>query len=146
MHTDAGDRWRTLVADHLALGQRVRDPAWDAPADFAPAMVESFRAFPVRPDDRAIVDTLSGWLDAEDVVVDVGAGAGQFALPLAARVRRRLYVAAGSAADQRLEQAMAELLDERNGVLTPRTTEPLRFAVVRWSANPPNRSITPLPA
>jgi hypothetical protein len=48
------------------------------------------------------------------------------------KLRRRLYVAPGSAADQRLAGAMADLLDDRAGLLVPRIEQPIRVGIVRW--------------
>ena len=48
------------------------------------------------------------------------------------KLRRRLYVAPGSLADERLGRAMAELLDDRAGLLVPRTDQPIRVGIVRW--------------
>ena len=48
------------------------------------------------------------------------------------KLRRRLYVAPGSAADLRLEAAMGELLEERGDVLVPRTERTVRVGLVRW--------------
>ena len=85
--TAAGQRWQAMVEAHQAQTQRLRDPAWDAGGDFRPSFVESFRAGRGRWDDAAVVDAIRPHLDADDTLVDVGAGAGRFALPLAEIVR-----------------------------------------------------------
>jgi SAM-dependent methyltransferase len=51
------------------------------------------------------------------------------------KLRRRLYVAPGSPADERLAAAMQELLDERGGLLVPRVQVPIRVGLVQWSPN-----------
>jgi SAM-dependent methyltransferase len=271
--TAAGERWRAMVRAHQAQSQRLRDPDWHAGLDYAPPSVDSFRADRERADDARVLEVLRSLTQPPDVVVDVGAGAGRFAIPLARRVhevvavepsaamrttlaadveragvtnvrvvpqrwdevsdvagdlvfaahvvyplediepfvrhldaaarrwaavlvfeapplswlfpfwpavhaearlppphlpqvvdvvtelgfgplsidridvepfelgppelartklRRRLYVAPGSAADQRLAGAMADLLDDRAGLLVPRTERPIRVGIVRW--------------
>jgi hypothetical protein len=48
------------------------------------------------------------------------------------KLRRRLYVAPGSAADERLGRAMADLLEDCSGLLMPRTEQTIRVGIVRW--------------
>ncbi len=48
------------------------------------------------------------------------------------KLRRRLYVASESQTDRRLADAMDELLDEREGVLVPRSNRAVRVGLVRW--------------
>jgi len=262
-----------MVRVHQEQSQRLRDPDWDAGPDYAAPSVDSFRADRERADDARVLNVLRSLTEPSDVVVDVGAGAGRFAIPLAryvaevvaiepsatmraalqhdaeragvsnlrvvphrwddladvrgdvvfashvvyplveiepfllhldtaasrwaavlvfeapplawlfpfwpavhgearrppphlpqvlevlaelglgppgvdmvdvepfelgppdearSKLRRRLSVAPGSAADARLGQAMAELLDARSGVLVPRTEQPIRVGIVRW--------------
>ncbi len=90
--TAAGDRWREMVLAHAAQSRLVRDSAWQSAPDFAPPAVDSFRAGCLRSDDAAIVDALLTDLVNSDTVVDVGAGAGRFALPLAPHVREVVAV------------------------------------------------------
>src|SRR3954447_4942181 len=90
--TKAGLRWQAMVQAHQAQTQRLRDPAWDGGSDFRPSFVESFRAGRGRWDDDAVVDVLREPLRPDDTFVDVGAGAGRFALPLAALVREVVAV------------------------------------------------------
>jgi hypothetical protein len=49
------------------------------------------------------------------------------------KLRRRLYVAPDSPADQHLTEAMHELLENHAGVLVPRTETPIRVGLVRWA-------------
>ena len=266
-----------MVRAHQEQSQRLRDPEWHAGLDYAPPSVDSFRADRERADDARVLEVLHALTEPQDTLVDVGAGAGRFAIPLARRVRqvvavepsdamraalardvqlagltnvqvvphrwdealsmsadvsgdvvfaahvvypmadiepfvrhldaaarrwaavlvfeapplswlfpfwpavhhevrlppphlpqlidvvselgfgpftvdrievepfelgpadlartklrRRLYVAPGSAADERLGRAMAELLDDRSGLLVPRTDQPIRVGIVRW--------------
>jgi SAM-dependent methyltransferase len=262
-----------MVQAHQEQSQRLRDPEWHAGLDYAPPSVDSFRADRERADDARVLEVLQALTERQDVLVDVGAGAGRFAIPLARRVRqvvavepsdamrtalardvqhagvtnlqvvpkrwdevedvsgdvvfaahvvypmtdiepfirhldaaarrwaavlvfeapplswlfpfwpavhhevrlppphlpqlidvvselgfgpftvdridvepfelgpadlartklrRRLYVAPGSSADERLGQAISELLDNRSGLLVPRTDQPIRVGIVRW--------------
>jgi len=76
-------QWRAMVEAHQAQSQRLRDPEWRPHRDFAPPSVDSFRADRGRADDTCIVDVLRGLLPPNGTFVDVGAGAGRFAIPLA---------------------------------------------------------------
>jgi hypothetical protein len=53
-----------------------------------------------------------------------------------ARLRRRLYVVPGSPADARLQAAMAELLEERDGILTVRGAGTVKLGLARWETRP----------
>jgi 2-polyprenyl-3-methyl-5-hydroxy-6-metoxy-1,4-benzoquinol methylase len=88
----AGRAWQAMVEAHQQQTRRLRDPAWDAGTDFRPSFVESFRAGRGRWDDVAVVAAMRPHLRPEDTFVDVGAGAGRFALPLAEIVREVVAV------------------------------------------------------
>ncbi|MCC7371667.1 MAG: methyltransferase domain-containing protein [Chloroflexi bacterium] len=90
--TPAGRRWQQMALAHRAQSERLRDPAWESGTDFRPTFVESFRAGRSRQDDAAVVEILRPHLRPTDTLVDVGAGAGRFALPLAAAVREVVAV------------------------------------------------------
>jgi SAM-dependent methyltransferase len=72
-----------MVLAHHAQSQRLRDAAWRPQRDFAPPSVDSFRADRDRDDDARIVAVLRELVPRDGTVVDVGAGAGRFAIPLA---------------------------------------------------------------
>jgi SAM-dependent methyltransferase len=88
----AVDRWRAMVLAHQAQGQRLRDAAWRPPRDFAPPSVDSFRADRERDDDARVLSVLRGLASRDGTVVDVGAGAGRFAIPLARDVAHVIAV------------------------------------------------------
>src|SRR5262245_30599002 len=90
--TPAGQRWVAMIRAHQEQTQRLRDPAWDAGTDFQSSFVESFRIGRGRQDNAAVVDAIRPHLQADDTFVDVGAGAGRFALPLAEIVREVIAV------------------------------------------------------
>ena len=81
-----------MVRAHQEQSQRLRDPDWHAGQDYAPPSVDSFRADREREDDARVLEVLRSLTQPEDVVVDVGAGAGRFAVPLARRVRQVVAV------------------------------------------------------
>src|SRR6266516_2548755 len=83
--TEAGDQWRATLDAARAQLERLGDPDWKSPADRYQARVDSFRGS-ARNDD-GVVDLLAGYLQPEDRVLDVGAGAGRFSVPFARRVR-----------------------------------------------------------
>ena len=88
--TDAGDRWRALLDAAHAQSRRLADPDW-VPAPDAGPMVSSFRADPFRAPDNVLVALMHD-LGPDDTVIDVGAGAGRFALPIARRVGQVIAV------------------------------------------------------
>jgi precorrin-6B methylase 2 len=70
-----------------AQAERTRDPEWQAAADRWQPHARSFRASAERSDPAVVAFLLSA-LRPTDAVLDVGAGAGRFSLPLAQAVRR----------------------------------------------------------
>lgn len=79
-------RWRAMVEAHQAQSQRLRDPEWRPHQDFAPHSVDSFRADRDRDDDQRVVHAVRQLMPVNGTFVDVGAGAGRFAIPLARAV------------------------------------------------------------
>jgi SAM-dependent methyltransferase len=92
-----------MVDAHQAQGQRLRDPDWRPPRDFAPPSVDSFRAEREREDDARILEVLRRLAPRDGTVVDVGAGAGRFAIPLARSVARVVAVEPSEAMRAALE-------------------------------------------
>jgi len=88
----AVDRWRAMVLAHQAQSQRLRDAALRMPRDFAPPSVDSFRADRERDDDARVLAVLLELVSRDGTVVDVGAGAGRFAIPIAREVARVIAV------------------------------------------------------
>jgi SAM-dependent methyltransferase len=82
--TDVLDAWRARVVADKEQVDRVREV--EDPADFYAPVTSRFRMDPRRTDD----ETLNALLDVarpDDVWLDVGAGGGRYALPLALHVR-----------------------------------------------------------
>jgi len=78
------DAWACLVRDNAAQVERVRNLP-DGPDFYAP-VTRVFVADPAREDDP-VLEALLALAKPGDTWLDVGAGAGRYALPLAGRVR-----------------------------------------------------------
>lgn len=83
------DGWAKRVAADHAQVERCREVP--DPADFYAPVANRFRADPRRTDD-AVLDVLLDHARPEDTWLDVGAGGGRYALPLALRVREVVAV------------------------------------------------------
>jgi SAM-dependent methyltransferase len=77
--------WKRRIEEHDAQSLRARG---DRPQDddWWSSLAGGFRADPKRTDDQ-VADLLCGWVTPETTVLDVGGGAGRYALPLALRCR-----------------------------------------------------------
>src|SRR3990172_3366958 len=81
---DLVDAWRERVRADKEQVEGAREV--EDPADFYAPVKDRFRMDPRRTDD-ATLDALLGHARPDDVWLDVGAGGGRYALPLALRVR-----------------------------------------------------------
>lgn len=81
---DLLDAWRTRVRDDKTQVDRCREVA--DPADFYGPVADRFRMDPRRTDDPTL-NALLALARPDDVWLDVGAGGGRYALPLALAVR-----------------------------------------------------------
>jgi len=81
----ATQRWKELVQAEHAQSERMRG-AVPPPEDHWRPYAQQFRAEPRRPDD-ALVNRLLDEVGPQHTVLDVGAGGGRLALPLATRCR-----------------------------------------------------------
>ncbi len=77
-------RWAARVRANREQVERVREVPDGV--DFYAPVSRLFRDDPDRTGDD-VLETIAGYLRPDDVVLDVGAGAGRYALPLARRVR-----------------------------------------------------------
>lgn len=101
------ETWRAMVEAEHAQSERVRGIQEQGPSDFWQPFAEQFRADPRRVDDP-LVERLSREVAPQDTVLDVGAGAGRLALPLAMRCREVMAVEPSAAMASGLrEQAQA---------------------------------------
>ena len=77
--------WKTMVEAEHGQTDRVRDPTLPSPDHWQP-LAEHFRADPYHPQDP-LVERLREEIGPDHTLIDVGAGAGRVALPLALRCR-----------------------------------------------------------
>ena len=80
------EHWRRSVETHHAQSARIQaDSMWQC-GDFWQPLASIFRADPHRTDDQ-VLNRLAREVGPDKTVLDVGGGAGRFALPLALRCR-----------------------------------------------------------
>ncbi len=105
---NACQRWGEMVRLEHAQSERMRgDPS---PQDYWVNYAQNFVADP-RRDDDVLLNTLKKLVKPHHVVMDVGAGAGRYALPLAMICRQLIAVEPSSAmVDALKEQAAVETL------------------------------------
>lgn len=82
----AAEAWRRQVESHHAQTEAAIAKAGRAHGDLWSGIAEGFRDDPRRTGDP-VVDQISEWLTVQSTVLDVGGGAGRYALPLALRCR-----------------------------------------------------------
>ena len=97
--------WAASVAGNREQAERVREDS-DGGDHYAP-IAAAFRADPHREDDLAL-DALREIASPNDALIDVGAGAGRFALPLALHARRVIAVEPSAAMRQELSAAQID--------------------------------------
>jgi SAM-dependent methyltransferase len=97
--------WAERVAADKAQVERCREVA--DPADFYAPVVNRFRADPRRTDDDVLAVLLE-LARAGETWLDVGAGGGRYALPLALRVREVIAVEPSPAMVKTLQDGAAE--------------------------------------
>jgi SAM-dependent methyltransferase len=119
--TEALDAWRTLVAHSRLQVERVPDRI--APTDAFATVSELFRADPHRTDDPE-VDFVLSLVRPEDTWLDLGAGAGRFALPIALRCRHVTAVDPSAGMLGALRESMAVNAIENVSVLEERWPGP----------------------
>ena len=99
----AAEAWRARIEAHEAQSLRARGDQPE-PADFWSALAGGFRADPHRTDDP-VVNLLQQWVTPETTVLDVGGGAGRYALPLALRCRQVMVVEPSPSMVSQLEES-----------------------------------------
>ena len=87
--TDLLAAWRACVRADLEQVNRCREV--EDPADFYAPVKDRFRMDPNRRDD-ATLNALMALAKPDDVWLDIGAGGGRYALPLALRVRQVIAI------------------------------------------------------
>ncbi len=124
--------WADRVRAHHAQSARVRETP--EPVDFYAPVTQVFIADPRRTDD-AVLDHLLPLARPGDTWLDIGAGAGRYALPLALRVRRVIALdpSAGMLAALRAQAA-------EHGIANVRTVE-ARWPVDPAAGSPPSADV-----
>ncbi len=84
--TSAAEAWKARIEAHDEQSLRARGDQPE-PADFWSTLAAGFQADPRRSDDP-VVNLLSQWATPQTSVLDVGGGAGRYALPMALRCRQ----------------------------------------------------------
>lgn len=97
--------WQTLIDTEQKQSDRMRGSA--APADYWPAHARAFRADPRRSHD-ALVNRLRQEVTSDDTLIDVGAGDGHLALPLALRCQHVIAVEPSPSMASVLRQQMTD--------------------------------------
>lgn len=94
--------WRSLVDANYEQIERLREDHEEAPADFYAPRARAFRpGGPPPPEVPALLELLR----PSDSLLDIGAGGGRYAVPLAARVREVLAVEPSSSMRWTLQDA-----------------------------------------
>jgi SAM-dependent methyltransferase len=107
----ASERWRSMVEAERAQSARIRDRAAGGPAQrWSQGRAEAFRADPHREGDHD-VELIRSFVGADQTLLDVGAGGGRIALPVALRCQQVTAVEAAPpmAAILKEEAAKAEI-------------------------------------
>ena len=97
--------WRQRVSANREQAERVREGA--PPRDFYAAIASDFRANPRRMNEPAL-DLLRSLVEPGDTWLDIGAGGGRYALPLALGARSVIAVEPSEGMRSVLGQGMAE--------------------------------------
>ena len=102
---DALAAWAARVRANREQAERVREATESQ--DFYAPIAQSFRADPRRTDEPAL-ERLLLLARAEDAWLDIGAGGGRYALPLALAVREVIAVDPSAGMLQQLREGMAD--------------------------------------
>jgi len=102
---DALEGWRRRVSANREQAERLREGT--PPRDFYAAVAPDFRANPRRTDEPAL-EILRALVQPGETWVDVGAGGGRYALPLALLAKRVIAVEPSEGMRNVLQTGMAE--------------------------------------
>src|SRR2546427_6735039 len=103
--TDALSAWRGRVRANREQAERLREG--DPPRDFYAAVASDFRADARRVNEPAL-DLLRSLAQPGETWLDIGAGGGRYALPLALLAREVIAVEPSEGMQRVLRQTMAE--------------------------------------
>lgn len=105
--TSATEYWNNRVEAHHAQSIKAENDLPKTDEDFWAPLVTAFRDDPCRTDD-AILNRLARDITSETTVLDVGGGAGRFALPLALKCRHVTVVEPSDSMVAGLREGMKE--------------------------------------
>lgn len=100
---ELAEQWDAAVRGNREQAERVRESP--AGGDHYAPIADWFRADPDRSGDEAL-DALLARADGADAWIDLGAGAGRFALPLARRLRQMIAIEPSQGMRQALQQEL----------------------------------------
>ena len=100
------EAWKRRIEAHNAQSLRVRGNR-PQDEDWWSSLAGGFRADPKRTDDP-VADLLASWVTPETTVLDVGGGAGRYALPLALRCKHVTVVEPSPSMVMQLREAAKE--------------------------------------
>jgi len=103
--TRAAQAWRERVSANREQAERLREGA--PPRDFYAAIASDFRADPRRANEPAL-DVLRSLVEAGETWLDIGAGGGRYALPLALTASKVIAIEPSEGMRSVLQQGMAE--------------------------------------
>jgi SAM-dependent methyltransferase len=103
--TAALEAWRRRVSANREQAERLREGT--APRDFYAAVASDFRANPRRTDEPAL-DVLRSLVQPGETWLDIGAGGGRYALPLALLAKTVIAVEPSEGMRTVLQAGMAE--------------------------------------
>lgn len=103
----AAEAWRKQVEAHHAQTEAAIAKAGKAHGDLWSGIAEGFRDDPRRTDDP-VIEHVGEWLTPQSTVLDVGGGAGRYALPLALRCREVTVVEPSEAMQNALRESAKE--------------------------------------
>lgn len=99
------DAWRRRVSGNREQAERLREGT--PPRDFYAAVASDFRANPRRTNEPAL-DVLRSLVQPGETWIDVGAGGGRYALPLALQAKRVIAVEPSEGMRNVLQAGMTE--------------------------------------
>lgn len=125
---EALEAWAAAVRANREQAERVREPSPEGANDFYAPVARVFRADPRRTDEPAL-DHLLSLGEGGETWLDIGAGGGRYALPLALKVGQVIAVEPSEGMREQLQMGMAEA-----GIANVRVVEG------RWPAAEPAKA------